>query len=165
MRDRTPPVLWQGFVAGLVGYAVIATAFGIGNVLAGRSFFFTAALLGEALLHPGSAFVPAVVDPGSVLAYNGVHLLGFLLLGFAAATLVEILEHFPSVWYLVFFVFVVGFGFQVGVVLLMAAPVEAAMPWYSVLVANVLGALAVGVVLGFWHDGLSRRVSTADREA
>lgn len=165
MRDKAPSLLWQGFVAGIVGYAVIALTFGVVNVLAGRSFFFTAALLGEAILRPGTAYVPATVDPGAVLAYNGVHLVGFLLLGFAAAGLVEILERFPGVWYLVFFVFVVGFGLQVGVVLLFAAPVEASIHWWAVLAANALGAMAVGLVLTRWHGDLPERVSAADSPA
>lgn len=152
MRNDTPPVLWQGFVAGLVGYAVTAMIFGVGNVLAGESFFRTASLLGRAMIGPAGAAGPALVDPVYVLAYNGVHLLGFLVLGFAAATLVEILERFPGLGTLVLLVFVLGFGFQVGIVLLFAAPVADELSWQSVLVANVLAALSVALVLAQWHD-------------
>ena len=161
MRDKTPPVLWQGFVAGLAGYAVVAAIFALTNLLAGRSAFYTAALLGQALLEPGAALGEVGIEPSAVFAYNGIHLLGFLVLGFAAATLLEILERFPGLWYLVLFVFVVGFVFQVGVVLLVAAPVAEALPWGSVFVANALAALATGLVLYVWHGRLPAEVAGA----
>ena len=161
MRNETPPVLWQGFVAGLVGYAVVVAIFAVTNVLAGRSAFYTAALLGQALLEPAATLGEMSVEPSAVFAYNGVHLLGFLMLGFAAATLLEILERFPGLWYLVFFVFVVGFVFQVGVVLLLAAPVAGMLPWGSVFVANALAAVATGLVLYVWHGRLPADVAAA----
>lgn len=161
MRNERPPVLWQGFVAGLVGYAVVATIFALTNVLAGRSAFYTAALLGQALLEPAAALGEVSVEPSAVFVYNGIHLLGFLVLGFAAATLLEILERFPGLWYLVLFVFVVGFVFQVGVVLLVAAPVAGMLSWGSVFVANALAALATALVLYVWHGGLAAGVAEA----
>lgn len=154
MRRDAPPVLWQGFVAGLVGYAVVALVFAVANVIAGRSLFYTAALLGQALLGPTAAPDGGAVDPSSVLAYNGVHLVGFLVLGVAAAALVELLDRFPSLWLLTLFVFVAGFALQVGLVLLIAAPVAESISWESVLVANALAALGVGLVLAQWHGGL-----------
>lgn len=154
MRRDAPPVPWQGFVAGLVGYAVVALIFAVANVTAGRSPFHTAALLGQALLGPTAALDAGAVDPSAVLAYNGVHLVGFLVLGVAAAVLVELLDRFPSLWLLTLFVFVAGFALQVGLVLLIAAPVAESISWESVLVANALAALGVGLVLARWHGGL-----------
>lgn len=157
MRPHRAEVLWEGFVAGLLGYATVAVFFGVFNLVEGRSFFFTAALLGEALIGPVVPAGELRVSVGPVLAYNGIHLLAFLAIGTVAAWLVIFAEEHPGAWYLVFFLFLAGFLFSVVLVLLYAAPVADAMPWGSVLGANAAAGLAMGGYLTRAHPRVWRQ--------
>jgi hypothetical protein len=162
MRPHRAEVLWEGFVAGVLGYATVAAFFGVFNMVEGRSFFFTAALLGEALIGPVVPPGEVSVTAGPVLAYNGVHLLAFLIIGIGAAWLVIFAEEHPGLWYVVFFLFLAGFFFSVALVLLYASPVAEAMPWGSVLGANAAAALAMGGYLlkahpRVWRDSWQER--------
>lgn len=148
-RER---VVWEGFVAGLIGYAAVALLFGVVNVVQGRSFFHTAALLGSALVGGGEAGVSVTAAP--VLAYNGLHLLIFLVLGLVAAWLVLETERHPEIWYLVFFVFLAGFMLNLTLFLLYTAPLPEGLPWGTMVLANLLAAVAMGLYLRGAHPRL-----------
>lgn len=160
-------VWWQGLVAGLIGYAAVALFFGVVNLLEGRSFFYTAALFGHVLMGTDVASLSEVVRPGPVFAYNGVHLLLFLAFGFVAAWLVEETERHPVIWYLVFFAFLVGFVYNVVLVTLFTLPVAPeAVPWGTIVAANLLAGLGMGGYLGRRHPRLREEVEAGgDPEA
>lgn len=159
MTQARSNVWWQGFVAGLVGYAVVALFFGVMNVVSGESFFLTAALLGHSLLGTEVASAVEIVRPAPVFAYNGLHLLLFLAFGFAASWAVEEVERHPVLWYLVFFVFLAGFFYNVALVTLFTLPVAArAVPWGSIVAANLLAALGMGTYLARRHPRFRARV-------
>ena len=93
MIARRERLFVHGLVAGVFGYAAIVAFFAFANVLAGRSPFFTAAVLGNALLgNPSTA-----ISVPSVAVYNGLHLVAFLLLGGAAAWMADLVERRPRV--------------------------------------------------------------------
>ena len=88
MKDFGRRALWEGLVAGAIGYAVVALFFVVVNVMQGWRAFHTAEALGLALFYGG---VPAAGagHAGPVIAYNGFHLVLFLVLGMGAAWLAE----------------------------------------------------------------------------
>lgn len=139
--------LGWGIVAGVVGYATVALLFGIFNLFAGRSFFFTAALLGQMVLGPVVPPDELVVSALPVLIYNALHFVAFVVIGTVAAALLTLAERMPKAGHLVFFLFLVGFLFSVALILLFAAPVAEAMPWGSVFAANAAAGLTMGIVL------------------
>lgn len=153
-RERTI-IWWQGLVAGLLGYAAVALFFGIVNLAAGESFFHTAAVLGHGLLGTDPRAAEAVVEPGPVFAYNGVHLLLFLTFGLVASWLVEEVERHPVFWYLVFFAFLVGFFYDVALMTLFTLPLPAdEITLGSIVAANLVAGLAMGGYLVRRHPGL-----------
>ena len=146
-RQRT---LVNGLVAGTIGYAVIVAFFAAANVVQGRSPFFTAAVLGNALLgEPSTSITPA-----PVAVFNGLHLCAFLLLGAAAAWLAGLVEQRPQLWYLLFFLGVVIFFHLFGVVAALAAPAGDAVPLSLVLVASLLAVGAMSAWLWRAYPGV-----------
>src|SRR5688572_31484067 len=64
--DRTENV-WQGLMVGLIGYVTIALSVSIGDVLQGRSFFYTVSLFGGWLFYDLKDAADVRVWPGAVL--------------------------------------------------------------------------------------------------
>jgi hypothetical protein len=98
-------ILREGFVAGLIGAASVATWFLLVDLVAGRAFF-TPAMLGDALFW-------GVRDPGqvqiafpSVVGYTMVHMLAFVVVGMVAAFLAYEVELFPHALFIVVVFFV-----------------------------------------------------------
>ncbi len=150
-RSRT---LWLGVAAGLTGYAVIAILFALENMMAGRSPFHTAALLGGAMFYGAGDLSAVPVGPGPVLAYNGVHLILFLGLGMIAAWLAEFAERGPHLWYVgMTFYFLVAFHLF-GAVFVLPAALRDSMIGWGLLANGVAGSLAMALVLVWAHPRL-----------
>jgi hypothetical protein len=94
-------VFSSGLIMGLIGYAVVAFVTAVLNIGVGRSPFYTAALFGSALFYdladPGTLTITAA----PVFAYNALHLLVFLALGFLIAWLVTVAERHPAAAYII----------------------------------------------------------------
>jgi len=153
VKPERARVLIEGFIAGLIGYAVVVIMYAGINLISGRSIFFTAALLGRGLVvAPPSP--SDIVAPGPVLAYNGVHLIGFLVIGTVAAWLALETERYPHFFYFVLFIAIAGLALAIGVILLISEPVKELLPWRSVVAANLAAALAIGWYLSRAHPRL-----------
>ncbi len=103
MKPDRARILSEGLITGLLGYAVVVVFYGILNLVTGLSFFSTAARLGAGLVSPESN--SAV---GAVLAFNGLHVVVFLLVGLLVAWLVMQMERRPSFFVLALFMGVIG---------------------------------------------------------
>jgi hypothetical protein len=136
-------VLREGFVAGLIGAAVVAVFFGIVNVLGGHSPFHTVDLLGRALVGEPAPGGPGY-QAGPALAYNGLHLLVFIVIGVALAWLTAKTEERPAFWYLAFFALVAAFVYEFFFMLMLSGPVLGGLPWGAVAGANAVA--IVGMV-------------------
>lgn len=143
MKPEHQRLLTNGLLAGTIGYAVIVAFFALANIVQGRSPFFTAAVLGNALL--GEPSTAIAVAP--VAVYNGFHLVAFLLLGTAAAGIAGLVEQRPQLWYLLFFLGLVVFFHLFGAVAALAAPAGSAVPLWEVLGASLLALVAMSVWL------------------
>ena len=150
---------WEGFVAGLIGYATIVVLYAVGNLVGGEWILHTPTVLGSAILGDAVPDPVSAAGPAPIFVYNGLHLLAFLGVGFGSAWLVREIEMHPVEWYLAFFAFVMAFMFSLVVVYAVAVPVLEAFPTGSVLWANLAAAGAVGFYLARRHRGLLERVS------
>ena len=161
--DRSE-TLWQGVIAGLIGYATVALLVGFIDVAFGRSFFYTAALLGEHLFYGLSDPARVVVWPGAVFAYNGLHMLAFVFIGIVAAWLAYLSEHGPELWYLgailLLFVFLHAFA----AVLLLTEDIRAALPAWTIVVPTVASGIAMGAYLVAMRPVLRHDLTTWQEE-
>jgi hypothetical protein len=154
-------VILHGTVAGLVGYAAVVVFFLVADPISGRPLFHTPALLGGALffglLEPASL----EIAPGPVLAYNGIHLLVFLLLGLLAAWFARLSERLPAGWVLALNLTVFVLFHVFGALLAFTEPIRAAIPLGDAVGATVL---AVGAMTAYilWAHPRLRRELVAD---
>ncbi len=158
MRERRKRLLVDGLVAGVLGYAIVAVFFAAINVLTGHPVFYTAALLGEATFGGLRDAGGASMDPGLMLAFNGVQLVAMLAFGFLAAWLIYETELHPEVWYVALFAFLAaalaGSGAVAAATVLSGRLVS---PWI-VLVASLLALAGMAGYLAAGHRPLLRLV-------
>ena len=143
----------EGLVTGFVGYLVIVLFYGILNLLSGRMFFHTAAVLGQGLVAsngPGYAAGSA----GAVLAFNGLHVLAFLAIGLVAAWLVMQTERHPGFFVIALFAGLAGLFMTLAAFLSVSAMTEGQVPFWSVVAANLLAGLGMGAYLIRSHPRL-----------
>jgi hypothetical protein len=143
-------VMSEGLITGLIGYAVIVLFYGIINVVTGQSFFATAARLGAGLVSPAGSGGAA----GAVLAFNGLHVLVFLVVGLVAAWLVMQMERHPSFFVLALFIGVAGLFAVMAAFLSFASKSGVELPIASVFAANLLAGAAMGAYLLKAHPRL-----------
>jgi hypothetical protein len=139
-------VILHGMAAGLIGYATVVVFFLIADPIGGRSLFHTPALLGAALFYGLRDPAGLEIGPGPILAYNGIHFLVFLLLGFVAAWFARLSEHLPMGWVLALNLTVFGLFHVFGAFVFFTEPIRAAVP-----LAGAVGAtgLAVGAMTAY----------------
>jgi hypothetical protein len=156
VKRTTREILQGGFFSGAIGYATVSLFHAVLNVLGGRPPWSTLEAMGNALFAGGG--------PGPLIAYNGIHLALFLLIGLIASLLVEELELHPGFWYVIFFMLVTGFvvGFALSVVLTGSIAHVNAL---SVAAGNLLAALAMGTYLYLSHPRLAGILRTLDTNA
>lgn len=151
MKPERTRVLAEGLVAGLLGYAAIVLFYGVVNLVAGRSFFHTAAELGSGLVGEGAIGGAAA---GAVLAFNGIHLLGFLLIGVVAAWIIGETEKHPSLFALFLLLAISGFMLAVVGFAVLEASIGRGPPLVSVAAANLVAGAAMAVYLFRAHPRL-----------
>ena len=139
MTPARARVLSEGLVAGLLGYVVIALFFGSLHLFTGQSLFHTAAALGSGLVSHDASIVGGA-QAGSVIAFNGVHMISFVFFGMIAAWLVSRAERNP--------------GFFIVMLFLGLADQPLAPSWTTVALANVLAGLFMAGYLFRVHPGL-----------
>jgi hypothetical protein len=141
----------EGLITGLSGYAVVVLFYGVLNVVTGQSYFSTAADLGAGLVSSARAAGDLV---GAVLAFNGLHLIVFLLVGLVAAWLVMQMERHPSFFVLALFIGVAGLFAVMAAFLSFAASSGVELPIGSVFAANLLAGAVMGGYLLKAHPRL-----------
>lgn len=154
MKKTTSDVLQDGLIGGFVGYGVASLYFALLNLLFGRPFWYTTQAFGEALF--------AGSFPGQAIAFNGVHLAVFLVLGLVAAFLVEETELHPVFWYFLLVVAVVGFVAGYLFTTVVAGRLVDLNP-VAVAMGNVVAAVGIGAYLLLRHPALRRIVREQDQ--
>lgn len=159
MKPERAQVLTQGLVAGFVGYAAVVAFVSLANLVSGRPVFYTAAALGSTLFYGLKDPTKLVIEPGPVLAYNGLHLTLSLAAGLVAGWLLFETERHHFIWYFVLIIFVAGFLFSLLAIGIVGAEIAHLIPWWSVVVANLIWAAALGCYLWYQHRGLLARLN------
>jgi hypothetical protein len=148
----TSKLYQEGIVAGTIGAVTIAIWFLILDLLKGH-LLFTPMVLGTALFKGVDALTSPqalVFSLDVVVGITFVHWLVFAALGCIASRLLGLAEHNANFGFGVLLLFVVfEFGF-VGGATLFAEPVLHALAWPTVLIGNLISAIAMA--LYFWRQ-------------
>jgi hypothetical protein len=158
MRRDQSETLVHGCIAGLVAYAVIVVVYAAGNLLLGRSPLATASALGGALF-PYLADPAAGISITAAIAYNGVHMVGSMVVGMAAAWVLHELDLHPAIWYPVFFVATAAVIFVTVYIALLVRELSGATSWASIVAANFVALLSAVAYLWRTHPGLGERIA------
>ncbi len=147
MRTRLGGILREGLIGGFAAYAAVVLALAVLNAVQGRSIFHTAAAMGSILLYGAEAEAAFAVDPAPILAYNGIHLLGSIVVASLAAFLIFETQAHRTFWYFGLMLLVVVAFF--GIVLFGVAGVEIGglLDWSTVVVATLVW---VGAMSGYF---------------
>lgn len=150
VRGRTftsgAEVLRRGVFAGVIGYAVVALFFALASVLQGRSPFHIANVLGHDLFR-GGAQPGMPIDAGAVLSYNGVHLIAFLVAGFALAWLAVAAGRAPQGWYFALIAILFVGAHVAALPIWFGQAVQVALPLWLVTVSSTLATAAMCIYL------------------
>jgi len=160
--ETTRRMFKEGLIAGLIGYATIAAFYALLDLALGRSPVSTASTLGRDLV--GSDLAGSM-PWAPILAANGVHLVALLFVGMGASWVVYETERHPNLWFLAFLGGVLALFFTEGVLLLFAVPATTVLPWWSVILANLMAGGTMGFYLLRSHRLLVRRLNRMEREA
>jgi hypothetical protein len=141
----------EGAIAGIIGASAVALWFLMVDSIAGRPFF-TPAVLGASLFDLlGGGFGGRGLF-AHVAAYTVIHFAAFILIGIAAAMLMNVLDRKPSLLvgfiglFLVFELCVFG-----AVAVLSQSPLFGTIAWYQLGAANLLAAYSMGRYLWRAH--------------
>jgi hypothetical protein len=166
---RPRRILFEGFVAGLIGAGAVAAWFLIVDLVSGRAFF-TPAMLGQAIFEGLRDPALVSINYSSVIMYTALHVVAFLAVAMVAAALVAEAEEIPHLMWLLVVLFVVfEFGFYVMVALLLT-PILQALAWVNVAIGNFIAAVGMGYFLWRAHPRLQAELrahplgSTGDHE-
>lgn len=162
---RVNRTVQEGLVVGLIGYAAVAVFYAVFDFLAARGTLYTVNLLGltvfRGLRDPAVLQFPMQIDPVAIGLFNGLHLVISLCIGVVVTWLVWQVEGQPAQSRLAMLVIVAGFFVTVFGIGMFSGPFQALLPWWSVVVANVLAVLIGGAYLLGRHPGILRRRTTS----
>lgn len=151
MQHSKSQIVGEGVVAGLIGGAVIAAWFLLFDAINGHPLW-TPAMLAGVLLHGVNQPVEMNSAAWSlVVEYSFVHFLAFATIGAIGALLVDASEHHREL-FAPLLIFSVGFEVFFIAVLVLAGPAAAAaMPWWKVIVGNLMATAAMFAYF-FWRE-------------
>jgi hypothetical protein len=155
-------VMREGLLVGFVAYASVALFYAVFDFLAARGPLFTVNLLGLAVFKgvrdPSILQLPIPVDATAVFWYNALHLVLSLAIGLVVVRLVAQAEARPSQARAMLFTIVGGFVVTILAVGILTEPMRALLPWWSIVVANVVAVWMAGSYLLRAHPGIWRRL-------
>jgi len=153
----------EGLVVGLIGTVAVAGFYAAFDFLAARGFLYTVNLLGQALFHglrdPSVLATPMAIDLTVVVLYSILHLAISLVIGLFVAWLVAQLDGPAAQARLAALVLGAGFFVTVFGIGMVSSPIRTLLPWWSVVVANVLAVMVAGAYLLGRHPGLIQRLA------
>ena len=155
-------VMREGLLVGFVAYASVALFYAVFDFLAARGPLFTVNLLGLAVFKgvrdPSILQLPIPVDATAVFWYNALHLVLSLAIGLVVVRLVAQAEARPSQARAMLFTIVGGFVVTILAVGILTEPMRALLPWWSIVVANVVAVWMAGSYLLRAHPGIWRKL-------
>jgi hypothetical protein len=156
-RSDDEPLREEATWVGLIGAAVVALWFLATDSIGGHPLR-TPSVLGQVLLLGETAPDVANLSFIGIILYTAVHFAVFLAFGFALAYLVRWAVRDHIVRYAILQVFLAFELFFVFVVLMLREETRALFPVWSVLVANTLAAVGMGLYLWRNHPDLQQEL-------
>lgn len=154
--------LRDGVTVGLVAYASVAVVYSVFDLLAARGAFFTVNLLGQAVFRglrdPTVLQFPIALDVTAAFLYNALHLVVSLGIGLVVMGLVEQAERVPRQARFVSVIIAGGFFVTILIVGVATEPMRALLPWWSVVLANVVATVAGAGYVIRRRPGIVRRM-------
>ena len=152
----------DGLVVGLIAYASVAMFYSAFDLLAARGALYTVDLLGRAMFEglrdPSILMFSLERDATAILLYNAFHLGVSLGIGLLVTILIDHAERHPSQAMLVLVMIVAGGVLTVFAVAYLTEPMRPVLPWWSIVVANVLAAVLAGLYVIRRRPGLWQRL-------
>jgi hypothetical protein len=145
-------------VAGLLGYATVVVLFAAINVFTGRSPFHTPAMFGSVLFYGLEDPSALEITPGPVLAYNMVHVLAFLVVGFFTSWLVAKAEKYPAARWALFFALIFVGAHVYAALMIFGQPLLEGAAWIHIGIVSVVAALVMGWYLLSQHPLLQEQL-------
>lgn len=155
LRDvlRRHQIIREGLISGLIGAGSVALWFFIFDVFQDRPFF-TPAALGSALFLGARGADQVEVTGAIVIGYTILHLTAFLFVGIIAAALLRAAERHPPVLLGIVLLFVTFEVFFFGLIVIVASWLLDALAEWTILVANLVAAVGMGIYLVHRHPTL-----------
>lgn len=161
LAGATQPVTWweslaenrvvrEGLVAGLIGAVLVAAWFLVFDLFRGQPLF-TPAALGSTLFLGASSLADVQVNVATVLGYTVLHFGAFMLTGFLAAAIVTAADETPPLILGAVLFFVAFEAFFLGLLAIAAEFLLGALAWWTIMVGNLLAAVAMGWYLWDQH--------------
>lgn len=152
----------DGLVVGFIAYAAVAAFYAVFDVLAARGSLYTLDLLGKAVFRglrdPSVLEAPLQPDRAAMAMYNVLHLALSLAIGVVVSWIVAQAERHPQQARLAGLAIVAGFVVTILGVGMLTAPMRPVLPWWSIVVANLLAVLLAGSYFIRKHPGTWRRL-------
>jgi hypothetical protein len=148
MNAERQQSLWNSIYTGLIGYLAVSLFFLVLDPLLGRGLLYTPALLGSALFYGLSDPAALAIRPGPVIAYNGAHLVVFLVLGLVVGELTYASVRLrQQAWYLITMLAILVLGHLYVALWVLTEPVRSALPIWMLTVAGLVAVAAMVMCL------------------
>lgn len=153
-------ILKEGVVGGLVAYLAAVVMLAAFHAVEGESIFRSAAAMGTVLFYGADASANFAIAPQPILAYNGVHLVGSIVVGFLAAFLVFETEAHHAFWYFTLTAVIAAVVYSITVFGVFGVEIGGVLDWTTVLIGTA--AWTLSMVGYFWwvHRGLMREIQS-----
>jgi len=156
MATSPRTILAQGALAGLIGYAFLAALMSLVDLLMGRSPLHSAAVLGASIFYGATDPSRIEVLPAYVLAYNGAHLLVFLVLGIVAAALATLADRGRQLWYVSAVLYVFIAFHAIGAVQGLAVDVRSELSARTLWAGGLIASATMAAFLVWRHPRMRR---------
>jgi len=156
MSDKPHSILTEGSDVGIIGGLVVAVWFLVLDLLAGHPLM-TPSLLGQVVLF-GDRTPETTVIFGAVLVYTAFHFLVFALLGMGLVALVHWGIGNSVIRYALLPLFLVFEVMFYGLIEVLSERTNELFPFWTVVVANTLAAIAMGILLWRRHPAFRSQV-------
>lgn len=155
MSGRSERLFREGLIGGLVGYLAVVIGLSLLNLVAGRPLFHTAEGMGSLLMGASDTGTAAAAP---ILVYNGVHLVGNLLVGVLAAAMMSVTERHLAFWYAALTVLIAAVVYAITVVGMFGVEIGGVTDWTTVVAGTGIWIAAMTVYFWRVHRGLVNRI-------
>ena len=152
MAENNHNWLGEGSTVGVIGAVTVAGWFLILDLIAGQPFH-TPSVLGQVVLF-GRQTPSAAPLPEAIALYSFVHFAAFIGFGVLITQMVHLAVREPVFRFLLFITFVIFEVFFYGFTYIFFAGTRGIFPWWSMLAANTLAAIAMGIYVYLRHSAI-----------